>query len=262
MLYAYDECINSLAQSPINANIIATGQIATIVNRRATPPHICIWDSSDVGNAAKVIKLPNAGQRAIRTLGFSSDGRLLASVGNDDKQSVTVWDWANKTRLATAESDGNKVLQVKWNHKVPGEFVTVGEKAIYFWNWDGTSLKRTKAKMGGKYPWQSFGAVTFSEKGYACCGAFDGSIYVFIGGEAKKVVKVHGNKINSLDWFAGGIVCGSSDCKAVVLDKTLTPIRTLTFGTKVSSVYIAGENLLVGTMVCIHDETQLGVSYC
>jgi hypothetical protein len=36
----------SLAQSPADANIICTGQVATIVNRRATAPHICVWDSS------------------------------------------------------------------------------------------------------------------------------------------------------------------------------------------------------------------------
>ena len=39
--------ISSFAQNPINKNIFATGQVATIVNKRSTQPHISVFDSSN-----------------------------------------------------------------------------------------------------------------------------------------------------------------------------------------------------------------------
>jgi WD40 repeat protein len=213
--------------------------------------------------------IKNAGARAIKSVGFSGDGKLIASVGGDDNQTVRVrsfccsaanagrsltalaqvWDYSKESAGLVGEEKGdtNKIYQVKWNHKVANEFVTVGDKHIYFWTMDGGKLKKTKAQMAGKYPWQAFYSVAFSEKGYACCGGGDGSIYVFVDAQAKKVVKIHSGKVFSLDWYAGGLVSGGGDSTAVVLDKTLTPTKNIKFNNKVSSVYIQGENLLVGT---------------
>ncbi len=73
---------------------------------------------------------------------------------------------------------------------------------------------------------QTFHCVTFSERGYACCGAADGHVYVFVNGEAKKRFKVrstslyyasgvnkyalqlHESAVFSVDAYPGGLVSG------------------------------------------------------
>lgn len=236
--------ITCIAQSPVDLNLIATGQVATIVNRRATLPHICVWDSTDFKNC---VVLRNAAKRAVRSVAFSADGKYLASVGGDDQHSVAVWDWKAQRKVAEIPGDTNKIYQVKWNPKDPKEFVTVGDKHVFFWTFNGSTLTKKKAMMDGKYPWQPFYSVAFSEKGYACCGGGDGSIYVFVSGTAKKVVKVHSSKVYSIDYIPGGLVSAGGNV-VTLLDKTMTPTKNFSFPDRVSAVYAKGDEVLaVGT---------------
>jgi len=45
LIAGHNDEIISMAQHPKNPDIIATGQVATVVNRRATAPHICVFNS-------------------------------------------------------------------------------------------------------------------------------------------------------------------------------------------------------------------------
>jgi lipoxygenase homology domain-containing protein 1 len=72
----HNDDVICLAQCAGNIDLFASGQVATIVNGRATPPHICIWNGKTM---QQLVKIAGAGQRAIRALGFSPSGAFLAS---------------------------------------------------------------------------------------------------------------------------------------------------------------------------------------
>jgi WD40 repeat protein len=70
---------------------VATGQTATVVNGRSTMPYVCVWNTTDFTSSVK-LQFPN-GSRAIRCVGFSPCGRFVAAATDDDKHTISVWDW-------------------------------------------------------------------------------------------------------------------------------------------------------------------------
>jgi len=246
----HDDDIRCLSQHPVNQNIIATGQNATIIGGKGTPPHICVWDSTDFSKVWR-LNLTQA-DRAVRSVAFSSDGKYLVSVSDDDNHSIKVWDWEKRTPVASAKGDRSPIYQVRWNHKDASEFVTVGKKHAMFWSWDGKKIAARRAQLGkdaskgGATP--TFYSVAFSEKGYACLGSDEGSIYIFDHGNLARVFKgIHQGKVFSIDWYPGGLVSGGSDKSVCILDRKMEIARSFSFTHKVSSVYIRGSNLLIGT---------------
>ncbi len=77
--------------------------------------------------------------RAIRHLKFTTDGKYLLSIGEDDDNSLAVYDWKNNKLIATSKVDKNNVLGIDAN--TPSEFITVGSRHIKIWKMNGCSLK-------------------------------------------------------------------------------------------------------------------------
>jgi len=238
----HNDDVICLVQNPADPDIIASGQVATIVDRKATLPHICIHNS--VTGEEWILK--DAHKRAVRTLGFSADGKYLASVGDDDQQTVTVWDWKKGKKIISEKGDTNKIYEIQWSHVKEDEFVTVGKRHVYFWTFDGKKVKKTRGKLGS-FEQQDYPCVGFSEKGYACLGTKDGHIYIFVNGVAKKKFKVHKGAVHTVDWWPGGLVSGGKDGNIVILDKKVKPIQKIQAPKKIQSIYVSGKNLLIGT---------------
>jgi microtubule-associated protein-like 1/2 len=255
---AHSSEIRAMAQHPINLNIIATGQTTahgSLQDDRGKPlpantqagkqPHIAVWDSTDF---TKVWILPlTEADKSIRALAFSGNGKYLASISNDASSTIKLWDWETRTLLGSSRGDSYALFALKWNHKDPTEFVTVGKSHAVFWRFDGVKLTARKAILpGGKN--MTFYSIAFSEKGYACLGGEDGSLYVFVDGRLVREFKhIHKGKIFCLDWFPGGLISGGGDGKVNILDKKLEVVRTFTFHHRITSVYCRGNHLLIGT---------------
>jgi WD40 repeat protein len=246
----HNDDIMCLAQHPTKPNLIATGQTAAVVNGKKMKPCICIHDSTNPDGKSWTLK--DAGERAIRALNFSIDGKWLASVDNDDKRSVSVWDWETGKRVAIMASGCQDPIQyLRWNRVKVDEFVTVGKRHVTFWKWDGSKLKANKGKFG-KTPVQTFYCAAFSEKGFCCVGAKDGSIYCFVKGEVKKVFKgIHAGKVITLEHYHDGLISGGEDGRVVVLSSKLQAKSTVTFANEpIRSVDVRdarGTNLVIGT---------------
>lgn len=238
----HNDDVTCLAGHPLEPDIVASGQVATIVDGRATMPHICVHNTRT--GEDWVIK--NAGQRQIRTLDFSADGRYLAAVAADDENTVSVYDWRAGKRLASLEGDTNIIMHLRWNHLEDDSFVTVGKRHVYFWNFDGKTLTKKRGRLG-KFATDTFPCVGFSEKGYACVGTQGGSIMVFVGEKCKKAYKVHRGAVYAIDWYKGGLVSGGKDGFVCVLDKRVKPIEKIDMPGRVRSLRVYGDNLLVGT---------------
>ena len=64
------------------------------------------------------------------------------SLGEDDFHSVAVYDWTNKTILASTKVDGGKIFGVAW--KDDNEFTLVGDKVILTFTLSGGNLNKVK----------------------------------------------------------------------------------------------------------------------
>ncbi len=82
-----------------SGEFVATGEMGAV-------PKIVVWNSTDrVGFMDAVSVIKGFHRRAVLQLAFSPDGKLLASVGQDDDHSVAVWDWRAKTKVYSDRSD-------------------------------------------------------------------------------------------------------------------------------------------------------------
>lgn len=253
----HNDDIICLAQNPQNKNVFASGQVASIVDGKSQLPRICVWNSGDF--AKDFVCFPDAHEGSVLALGFSSDGKYLASVGCDNNFTIKIWDLKSKQVLLTQKSGTTKIYKLEWNPIDPNQFVTVGIKSIYFWDIDVATrkLKGTKANLG-KMPLQTFYSVTWTDKGYCCIATRDGSIYILVQGECKKVIKdVHANaKTFALFYHnagEGGLISGGSDGKVVFFDKKLTRLGEIDVQAPVKSLYVRKSEggqvprLLIGT---------------
>ena len=243
----HNDDIRCLAQHPVNPNLIVSGQNATIVNGKGSPPYVCVFDSTDFSKQW-TLKL-SRDDRAVRSVCFTGCGKYVVSVSNDDQHSVKLWDWEAGRCLVTAKGDASPIFMVRANHKDKTEFVTVGKRHAVFWSWDKDAVKLTCKRASSAGQPLTFYSVAFSEKGYACLGCEDGGVHVFAGGKPAKVFpKIHDGKVLSVDYYAGGIVTGGSDRIVNVLDKRMEVSKRIELSEKVSSVHIRDDDLLIGTM--------------
>merc|ERR1712093_870585 len=103
-----------------DGNVCATGEMGK-------RPKIVIWDSRTM-EPIKIIKRFH--KRAVQHLDFSPDGTRLASIGQDDDNSLAVYDWQTGKKLFSSKTDKNKVLDCRWGSN--SRVVTCGVKHVYF----------------------------------------------------------------------------------------------------------------------------------
>lgn len=84
MLYGHTDDITALAIHP-NRDIIATGEVGK-------NPKICIWSASDPSKSLIEFR-QGRDSRAVASLGFSFDGRYLASNDLHNDHEVRIWEW-------------------------------------------------------------------------------------------------------------------------------------------------------------------------
>lgn len=275
----HNDDVRCLALNPADKDWIVSGQNATIVNGRATAAYVCVWNSRDFAQSYK-LQLP-AGSRAVRAVSFSSDGKYVSVVANDDDHTLSVWDWRAQKQLCETPADKNPVFQIRWNHLRPSAstytLASVGTKHAYLWTFDAAANKISGKRVGltaGNFPMQTWNSVTFSEKGSALFGGFDGTILICKAGDsaASKAVPVSAAlagkptapKVFTMDTYAGGVVAGLSDKTLAVLDAKLALVKSFKFPHKVTAVHVRGRDLIVGTQGSeiyeIHDGLEASVA--
>lgn len=239
--------VSALSIHP-NKTTVASGQVASLDAQHSAPPLVHVWDCQSPSSAPLSTIHLHQDDRSVKSLSFSADGKLLAILLSDDSHTVKVYDWHAKKLLSQTHGDTNPCYQVRWHSVDVQHFYTVGKRHAQIHTFDGSSIKSHSILLG-KEPLQTFFSVTFSNKGNAILGTFDGSLYVSAEG------KVTGNfsgvhsagKVFALGTWSGGIVSGGSDKKLVILDKTLKPIKSIKFLHKINAVAVHGGDVLVGT---------------
>lgn len=122
-------------------NIVATGQIGK-------KPVIHIWDAITKQTQSILSGLYDKSQ-GICSLGFSSSGKLLVSVGLDANFTVGVWRWKEGSLAASAHGDSqpNRIFRACFRPDSDTVFVSVGFKHVKFWSLAGAELIKRKAVL-------------------------------------------------------------------------------------------------------------------
>ena len=190
----HQEDIVSLALHP-NGYTVATGQMAQ--QGKAKYIDLFIWNIKDVPESTNVeaefrenipkcvYNLKGVLQRAIRILKFNDKGTRLLGNGQDDYNSIAIWDTTNLTKIsliACVKVDGARVLDATWLNE--NDFVSVGPKHIRFFNIKGRDIPSNKGVFG-KIKVEGLSSV---------CGAFG---KVFTGSIKGNLISWTGNKAQS-----------------------------------------------------------------
>ncbi|CAD8200325.1 unnamed protein product [Paramecium octaurelia] len=184
----HEEDIVSFALHP-NRNIAATGQMAQAGKAKCIDIFVWDIDSKEV--------LANFNQfhlRAIVLLKFSPDGSLLLTVGQDDDNSLAIYDWQGKRQICTSNIDKAKVNGAAW--KDNEEFVTVGNKHIKFWKISGRNVQGKMGQQQGKFESQFSVAYAFDNQ-VIVSGGGSGTLFCWKGGSSDKGIKGHEGKVCS-----------------------------------------------------------------
>jgi WD40 repeat protein/Ca2+-binding EF-hand superfamily protein len=242
----HHEDMVALAIHP-NGKIVATGQMAEA--GKAKLIDIFVWD---VDTKQVLANLVGFHLRAIRLLAFSPDGKHLLSGGQDDDNSVAIYDWANSKLIATSPVDKSRVLDGLFLNDT--EFVTCGLKHIKFWSFTGRNLTSSKG-IFGSLPAESLltMAVAFQNKTLHA-GDAKGNLIIWAGRNATKSIKAHNGALWCLYHKNGLLYSGGQDGLIKVYTNTYQIKETIdfskltAFNPGIRSIDMNTQNnLLVGT---------------
>ncbi|CAF3456731.1 unnamed protein product [Rotaria socialis] len=210
-----------LCVSP-DVTLVATGQIGR-------DPPIHVWDPISM-QTSSILK----GQhyRGICALGFSNNGKRLASVGLDDYRTIVIWNWKKGEKLASQRGHNDKIFCLRWNPHADDQFVTVGVKHIKFWTQAGggmTSKQGVFGKLAGKQGKKDQMCVVFGKTADMCItGGGDGCIHIWKQTSLTRIVPgAHKGPIFAITAVQDkGYVTGGKDGKVILWDPELQkPIK-------------------------------------
>jgi microtubule-associated protein-like 6 len=242
----HEQDILCMAISPADGVTVATGQSTGNKSHRQKPdPKIMVWNSEDCSTLAE---LTGAHARGIQALAFSPSGKKLASVGMDDQNSVVVWDWgAGKPVGPSVKSGGSPVLMVSFDRVNDNSFFSVGPKSNYAWTLSpGGKISKKSASFGRKFKSQTMLAVAPHRGGFIT-GAYQGELYGWTGTSASSAKPGHQGAVYALHTTEKNVVSGGKDGAVVLRDLSLKPIETFNVEENVRSVFLHGNNIIVGT---------------
>jgi microtubule-associated protein-like 6 len=206
----HKEDIVSLAIHP-NKVTIATGQRAA--KGEAKYIDLYIWNVNDLPDETDcnsedrgsipegVYDLKGVLLRAISILAWSPDGKKLLAGGQDDQNSIAVFDSSNLSKItliSTIKVDGKPVLDSKWFNN--NEFISVGKTHIKFYKVNGRNVTASKG-IFGKVEKQILCSVVSAFK-KVFTGSTKGNLITWEGSNASKSINIcKGGAVYVLNYF-------------------------------------------------------------
>jgi len=190
-------------------------------------------------------------------LKFSPDGTKLVTFGQDDDNSMAMYDWENSKLLTTAKVDKKNVLGVGW--KNDSDFCTVGSKHIKMWTFKGSSCSSKRGSWGREKAEPLLEAVY---RGNTCFTAsWKGKIYPWNGTSVGKGIAAHDCVMTLCEDPSDQNVLysGGKDGKVIawtVNGSNLTQIKVVADFSQISNfdpairnidVFTDGSKILIGT---------------
>lgn len=236
--HGHTDDITALALHP-DRDIVATGEVGK-------NPKICIWKAS---NPTTVVYEFRQGRdsRAVSTLGFSYDGKLLAAADLHNDHYVRIWDWEKKMLVYSDKSGPDRVFDLCWSNN-DYVFCTAGVKHIYFWRGEGMSYQKHRGLFGNTGAMCNMTCVQWMPDGTCVTGATNGSLYHWAGNSLKKAYAIHPNSqaVHALRITEDCIYSGGHDNTIRVLDLNFTEKLSISVSACPKAIDAYGSNILAG----------------
>lgn len=180
----------ALNPSPKALNVVATGQIG-----KNAPIHL--WD---IQTKQTLSILQGAHSVGVCSVDFNHNGKLLVSVGLDSKNSITVWRWAEGTKMAQATGSINRIFLAQFRPDSTNKFVSVGVRHVKFWSLAGSKLlsKRGALNLSTKtdYKMQTMLSIAFAPNDITYTGSISGDVFMWKGHVLTRVIeKAHSGPV-------------------------------------------------------------------
>lgn len=234
--------IVSLAGSR-DGTFIATGEICG-ENLQQESPRIHIWEPT---SCSTVTILSEFHTKAVSYMGFSADGRLLASVGQDEHHSLAVYSsssglWFDGALLASSKTTRHDVYFVTFIEDSASSFhlVSGGKNHVIFWRIDAPSLVGSCGVFGTKAQLQPI-LCGASIGNLVITGCSTGHLYVWESCAVSRAIPAHNGAVYTIHATKEGCVSGGRDGHVKVWSKAITPLADF----DVNDVKPACQNALV-----------------
>lgn len=167
---------------------------------------IYVWDTRTM---QEVSFLTGFHRGAIKVLKFSPSGKLLLTVGQDDNNSLAIYDWMNKRMICSSKVDRSQVFDADW--KDENNFCTITKDSIKFWSLNGGSCGATKGIWGKDE--RVVLASSKYVKGVCFTGSWNGLIIPWNGNAKGKSLQAHQGAVFCLHYDSqkGELLSGGKD---------------------------------------------------
>ncbi|XP_042240211.1 echinoderm microtubule-associated protein-like 6 isoform X2 [Homarus americanus] len=237
--------ITSLAMTG-DMHLAATGQVGK-------DAYITVWDTS-TRDPISVIR--DGHTHRVSTLSFSSDKKLLASVGGPDhKQELMVWEWHKGRRLAYNIAFSGRVEEVEWEPGSNSRLVTCGHNHVRFWKLSGNVIQGNSGVFGKETTCDQV-SVSHMPDNRVVTGTSTGHLYIWSKSKLVSAIKdVHPGGVLVTEVYSGGLLSGGKDGTIGVFDKQLNRVSTVPGAPSlvyevagpIHSLAVHNEKIIVGT---------------
>lgn len=213
--------------------------------QNGSEPTVFIWDAT-TGEKVKRIVLPK-GSREVSAIGFSADGKYVATADNHNDHHVRVYDASSGKLVFEQKSGNNKVFDLAWSKKEDHyEFSTCGEK--HYMVWRPLENLGKKGIYGNKGKATSHACVAYDENGTCYSGGSNSRIHCWRNRSLAKTYKVHESGfVGAIKVFDGKVYSGGKDGKIIVSDPNSGEIeRSVEVGTLIRAIDYLDGNIIVG----------------
>ena len=154
--------------------VVATGQ-------QGKNPSVYVWDISTQQELAKLCGLH---KRAVSDLSFSKSGKMLATIGLDDDNSLIIYDWESGSKVISIAVSKRHVFGVNFSPSYEDLLVTHGSKHISMWSLPDSdseqqSISEVPAQLGKRGKNQAFLTSAWLVDGNIVIGTANGELYLF-----------------------------------------------------------------------------------
>lgn len=212
--------IISLAMSH-DGRYVATGEAAAA-------PRVRVWDAAA---GVEIAELPLVHTKGVSILAFSRDGKVLASVGQDEQHSVAVYRtysglWADARRVACERSTRAKLLFGLFCGPQSFPLMLGGVRTVHFLSLEGKSLRLQRGVFGQRRKIQPLlCGVHLAGQDIVVTGAVSGHLYVWKDRTVSKVQPAHTGSIYALAQAELGVVSGGKDGLVKMWDRDLNVLK-------------------------------------
>lgn len=177
----HDEDLVSMDVTP-DKRFCATGSMPA--KGRSKKLDIYVWDTVTMQKQAFLTGFLTG---AVKHLKFSPNGNYLVGVGQDENNSLAVYDWRNQTLVCTSKVEKSPVFDCDWSDD--NNLVTVGKDFIKFFRISNGSCSGTKGSWG-KMTRVALASCKFV-KNVCFSGTWNGQIIPWNGTSCGKPVAAH-----------------------------------------------------------------------